>query len=342
MKNFSDSLKLFLKERHDGKKLLSFFLCLLLFSGKAFSETRVFEEIGKAFIGDNQTKNDARNLAVLEAKRKALEKVGTYVSSLTVVENSVLKKDEIIACTQGFTSTEIIEEKPIVEGESFGLEVKARIALDTKTVEDGIKKCQQDPITVEQNKALVERKNELEAELQKAKEELAKLKSENEVKKYRETKVAKIEEKLSATEWYENGIALYLKNQTTEAIKSFTKAIEIDAVFGNAYFFRGATYLADTHSYNKPENRDIVLDKAIDDFTMAIKFLQDHCYSYLFRADAYKLKLYFGVRGNTKVIQENGLADLDKVTALGCENDKSYPYIKNGLKNSGLWNKHEQ
>jgi len=92
----------------------------LTFSSSAKAEVRYFIKTAKAFIGDNQTKNDARMLATLEAKRMALEEAGTYVESLTIVKNAMVIKDEILAFTAGVAKTEILEERPLVEVKVLG------------------------------------------------------------------------------------------------------------------------------------------------------------------------------------------------------------------------------
>jgi len=69
-----------------------------------------FEESATAYGGDNQSKNEVRQLALLEAKRQALEKAGTYIQSLTIVRQAQLEKDEILVFTTGVTQTQILKE----------------------------------------------------------------------------------------------------------------------------------------------------------------------------------------------------------------------------------------
>ena len=49
----------------------------------------------KYTMGDNDTKNDARRICFLEAKRQAIEKAGTYLESTTEIRNFQLTRDEI-------------------------------------------------------------------------------------------------------------------------------------------------------------------------------------------------------------------------------------------------------
>lgn len=92
------------------------FLSLCLFvvgwATPAWTVNRIFTVTAKVFIGDNQTKIDARQLAVLEAKRQALEQAGTYVESLTIVQQGVVSHDEILLFTSGVTETQLLAKKP--------------------------------------------------------------------------------------------------------------------------------------------------------------------------------------------------------------------------------------
>jgi len=55
----------------------------------------------KQTFGGGQSPDDARISAMAKAKREALEKAGTYIESLTVVQNSKVEKDEILALAAG-------------------------------------------------------------------------------------------------------------------------------------------------------------------------------------------------------------------------------------------------
>ena len=46
-------------------------------------------------LGDNDSRNDARHLCFLEAKRKVLEMAGVYIQSHDVVTNAELTKSQI-------------------------------------------------------------------------------------------------------------------------------------------------------------------------------------------------------------------------------------------------------
>ena len=85
-------------------------------------------------MGDNDSKIDARRIAVQEAKRKALELAGTYVESLTVVRNYQLTKEEIKAYTAGIVETEIIADEMRGTAQHPEIYIKTRCKIDTDTI----------------------------------------------------------------------------------------------------------------------------------------------------------------------------------------------------------------
>ena len=75
------------------------------------AEIRTITATGEYRMGDNDTKTDAKRLSLLDAKRQALEKVGSYLEGVTEVKNLSVTKDEIRSCTAG--SVEVTEQSKI-------------------------------------------------------------------------------------------------------------------------------------------------------------------------------------------------------------------------------------
>ena len=70
------------------KTILATFLIVLLFLPvSVVGEIQTITHTVKQPFGGNQSPDDARIAAVAKAKREALEMVGTYIESLTVVKN---------------------------------------------------------------------------------------------------------------------------------------------------------------------------------------------------------------------------------------------------------------
>jgi len=61
-------------------------------------------------MGDNDSRNDARRICFLEAKRKVLEKAGTYIESSSEIKNFQLSKDQINSYTAAVLSVETVKE----------------------------------------------------------------------------------------------------------------------------------------------------------------------------------------------------------------------------------------
>lgn len=117
------------------KRLAFLFIAGLAAAGlvpfSAIAEIKVIETDGTYVIGDNDSKVDARRIAVQESQRKALELAGTYVSSLTQVKDFQLTKDEVTAYTAGVMETEIVSEDMKGTADRPSIYIKARCKIDT-------------------------------------------------------------------------------------------------------------------------------------------------------------------------------------------------------------------
>ena len=78
---------------------------------------------GIAFLGSGITENDAKTLAINDAKRNALEQAGTYLESHTEILNYVLVKDEIITYTGGLLKMSILNEERVLISDMFAFKV---------------------------------------------------------------------------------------------------------------------------------------------------------------------------------------------------------------------------
>ena len=161
---------------------LTVFFSLLL-SQSAFADTKSIKELdnewivessAKYVLGDNDTRLDARNIALNEAKRTASEAVGTQVKSDLVIENDQILKDQINVIASSFMSTEIINEAVTTSKDNRSvLEITIRAHLDktaTRTKLDSYKgdnKKQKELIAIQAENA------RLQAELAKLNEQLS-------------------------------------------------------------------------------------------------------------------------------------------------------------------------
>ena len=72
-------------------------------------------------MGDNDTKNDAKRICFLEAKRLCIEKAGTYIESNSKVINGKLTRDEITTYAAAILKVEIVSEETKFIGENVAI-----------------------------------------------------------------------------------------------------------------------------------------------------------------------------------------------------------------------------
>ncbi len=115
-----------------GFALLAAWLVLLPAASSA--EVRTLTASGEYRMGDNDTKTDAKRLALLDAKRLALEQVGTYLEGVTEVKNLSVTRDEIRSYTAGLV--EVVEQatRTTLEGETTVVRVDVTVKVDPANV----------------------------------------------------------------------------------------------------------------------------------------------------------------------------------------------------------------
>lgn len=114
--------------------LLYFLITTILLPTMSLAEIKTIYEECEYVMGDNDTKNDAKRLCLIEAKRKVLERVGTYVESSTNVLNFNLTRDEIRAYTAGIIKTDIVSESTSFNGKSTVIQIKIKADVDTSVL----------------------------------------------------------------------------------------------------------------------------------------------------------------------------------------------------------------
>jgi len=97
----------------------------------SLAQMREIRTTGDYRMGDNDTPGAAKQLALLDAKRKALEQVGTYLQSVTEVKNLQLSKDQIDAYSAGII--EVLEQstQAAVEGNATVYHVNVLVRINT-------------------------------------------------------------------------------------------------------------------------------------------------------------------------------------------------------------------
>jgi hypothetical protein len=85
----------------------------------------------KYVLGDNDSRNDARKMCFLEAKRKVIEKAGTYIESFTEVKKAKLTKDEVFAYSSALLKVETVKENWQMSGGNMTVILKVKAEVDT-------------------------------------------------------------------------------------------------------------------------------------------------------------------------------------------------------------------
>ncbi len=145
--------------------------CIL--STAAHAEVKTIEADSTYIMGDNDSKVDARRIAIQEAKRKALELAGTYVESLTQVKNYQLSKDEVRSYTAGVTETEVVSEQMRGTTEHPEIYVKTRCKIDTAVLMKTIDRYRENQDLKEQVQATAQENENLRKEREALVKQLA-------------------------------------------------------------------------------------------------------------------------------------------------------------------------
>jgi hypothetical protein len=95
-------------------------------------------------MGDNDSKNDARRICFIEAKRKVLEKAGTYIESHTQIKNYQLIKDEITTYSAALLNVETVKEEWKFVGQNMAIDILVKAKVDTSKIENQLSKINQD------------------------------------------------------------------------------------------------------------------------------------------------------------------------------------------------------
>jgi len=121
------------------KRSVVLFCMVLFLCSSALAGTREVITTGKYVMGDLDTKTKAKNFALLDAKKMAMEKAGTYLHSFSEVKGLRLTKDEVLSLAAGTMSVEILEETWDMQGENPVITLTIKAKIDTSDLEEEIK-----------------------------------------------------------------------------------------------------------------------------------------------------------------------------------------------------------
>lgn len=125
------------------KSAVLFCMFLFLFC-TAFADTKEVITTGKYVMGDLDTKTKAKKFALLDAKKMAMEKAGTYLRSFSEVKDMHLTKDEVLSLAAGTMSVEILEETWDMQGQNPVITITIKAEIDTSDLEKEIEALRAD------------------------------------------------------------------------------------------------------------------------------------------------------------------------------------------------------
>ena len=126
------------------KNICFVFFVIILLPSLSFGKVKTIHASHKYIMGDNDSKNDARKMCFIEAKRKALEMAGTYIKSNTEIKNLQLTKDEITIYSSALLKVETVKEEWKFIGENLAVFLTVKAEVDTGYIEGQLTKIKRD------------------------------------------------------------------------------------------------------------------------------------------------------------------------------------------------------
>lgn len=124
----------------------------LLLTSSALAKTETVACEYKYVLGDTDTKQDARKIAFVEAKRRCAEQIGTLLASETVVSLSDLTKDEIRTYSLAVMKTEVVSESFLPSDDSLAVLIKLKAHYDSDLVGGRVKELLSDRSRIQELK----------------------------------------------------------------------------------------------------------------------------------------------------------------------------------------------
>ena len=222
-------------------------LMLLITAGDAAAEIKIFQHsVDQPFSG-SQSPDDAYVAALSRAKSEVLEEAGTYLESLSVVDNFVLKRDEVIALAAGILKTQVVSRRNYATDKTFGIVLKTRIEVDTSMVEKRMQRLLEDQALLRKYDEMQLRQKELLARIKELETENSKPGVHNSGRRKLGREFARTSAALAAAPWYEKALELWSNGAYTDPIKAIeylNKAIELDPAAAHFYNSRAVAYMS--------------------------------------------------------------------------------------------------
>ncbi len=221
-------------------------LLLLVFSNNCAAATKIFNHTVDQSFSGSQSPDDAYIAALTRAKFEVLELAGTYLESLTVVENFILTKDEVTALAGGVLTTEVIKKENYATEKTFGILLSTRIEVNTDTLKTRMDKLQSDQTLLHKYNEIQDREKELLEKIRQLEQAARNLPDATPRPESFSNKFSAISAALTATQWLEKAIALWSNGQFSDpvsAVDYLNQAIALDGENPRTFNNRAVAYL---------------------------------------------------------------------------------------------------
>ena len=112
----------------------------LFIASTALAESREIVQEGIAYLGSDITVEDAQNVAINDARQKALNALGTFIESNQKLVNGRLTKKEISSITGAVMKSKVLSETKTTDGNTFVLKLKVRFEIDMNSFNKALQK----------------------------------------------------------------------------------------------------------------------------------------------------------------------------------------------------------
>jgi len=204
---------------------------------------------------------------------------GTYIESLTVVKNSQVDKDEILALAAGVLKAEVVSQKNYASEDAFGIDVVVKVVVDTSVLEERVRKLLQDKTHLTQLKDAQKREKELLQKVAQLEGENRRLTAKKQSTKKLKKQFQQASRGLTAVDWFYQAVALLDGGNVTDpkkVIEYLNNSIKLQPDIAVFYNNRGVAY------YTLGQYQ-----RAIQDYNEAIRLQPDYTDAYYNRGLAY-------------------------------------------------------
>ena len=143
-----------------------FVILSIIIASPSKAEIKIFEKEVVEVVASDQSREQVEAFALQKAKRLAVEEAGTYISSLTVVQNYQLAKDEVTALASGVVQAKIVGGTSFdVRNGNLYVRVKSVIQVDTSILDRQIQEIMKEKDTLRKLEDERKKNKELEEKL---------------------------------------------------------------------------------------------------------------------------------------------------------------------------------